>query len=148
MDEDEQSLHRVFLNSPLQLADALHSIVSLTSSRGVTLEGALLAVDPVSDTAVLVKGEGEVLAEVEVVIVPLVDWRSMQVLDNSQGTKQRVAQLLLEQEGPSLSSEEKEVARRRCLDWLKKNGLPAEEDGEQVIIISAGGAISQLFARW
>ena len=68
----------------------------------------------------------------------------MQVLDNSHATKQRVAQLLLQQEGPSLSSQEKEAARRRCLDWLKKNGLPAEEDGEQVII--SGGTISHLDA--
>ena len=134
MDEGEQSLHRVFLNSPLQLTEALHCIVSVTSCRGVTLEGALLAVDPVSDTAVLVRGEGEVLAEVEVVVVPLVDWTSMQVLDSSEATKQRVAKLSLQQEGPSLSFEEKEAARRRCLNWLKKNGLPAEEDGEQVMI--------------
>ena len=144
MDEEKQSLHRVFLNSPLQLSKALHCVVSLNSCRGVTLEGALLAVDPVSDTAVLVRGEGEMLADVEVVIVPLVDWSSMQVLDNSHAKKQRVAQLLLQQEGPSLSSQEKEAARRRCLDWLKKNGLPAEEDGEQVII--SGGTISHLDA--
>ena len=90
------------------------------------------AVDPV--TAVLVRGEGEILEELEVVIVPLVDWSSMKVLDSSHDTKQRVAGLLLEQEGPSMSSQEKEAARRKCLDWLKKNGLPAEEDGEQVII--------------
>lgn len=134
MGEEKQGLHRVFLNSPLQLAEALHCKVSLNSCRGVTLEGALLAVDPVSDTAVLVRGEGEILEELEVVIVPLVDWSSMKVLDSSHDTKQRVARLLLEQEGPSMSSQEKEAARRRCLDWLKKNGLPAEEDGEQVII--------------
>ena len=128
-----EDVHRVFKNSPLQLAEALHCVVSMTSPRGVTLEGALLAVDPVSDTAVLVKGEGKVLDDLEVVVVPLVDWTSLQVLDSSPGTKNRVANLLLESQGPSLTLEEKEMARKRCLAWLKKNGLPAEEDGEQVL---------------
>ena len=54
--------------------------MSQTSSRWVTLEGALFAVDPVSDTAVLVRGEGEVFAEVEVVIVPHIDWSGKNVL--------------------------------------------------------------------
>ena len=55
--------------------------------------------------------------------IPMMEVRQMEIQVN----------LLLESQGPSLTLKEKETARKICLAWLKKNGLPAEEDGEQVL---------------
>jgi len=52
----EVEVHRVHRNSPLLLREALHSTVSVKSHRGSSLTGGLLAVDPVSDTIVMVSG--------------------------------------------------------------------------------------------
>ena len=68
------------------------------SSGGKIQEGGLLAVDPVSDTALLVRlglGQEELeLDRLEVVLVPLVDWASLEVLESSDGLRERLAGLV------------------------------------------------------
>ena len=68
----------------------------MRSSGGSVQEGGLLAVDPVSDTALLVRlGQEELeLERLEVVLVPLVDWGSLEVLESSAGLRERLAGLV------------------------------------------------------
>ena len=70
--------------------------VRVRSSGGSVHEGGLLAVDPVSDTALLVRlGKEELQLEgLEVVLVPLVDWGSLEVLESSAGLRERLARLV------------------------------------------------------
>lgn len=115
------------------------------------MEGGLLAVDPVSDTAVLVRGEEGGLGQSEVVIVPLVDWGSLQVrgivcwlllflqvLDSSPELKERLGGLVRKPGTEhGLSERQVEEKRERVTAWLRRNGLPVEVEGSQVVIAGA-----------
>ena len=108
----------------------------MVSGLGTSVSGGLLAVDPVSDTAVLVElaGEGD-LATQNIVIVPLVNWESLQVLDSSQSMQERVRAVRGETAPRhSLSPSQLASVRAQTVAWLRRNGLPVEVEGEEVVI--------------
>jgi hypothetical protein len=100
------------------------------------LEGALLAADPVSDTAVLLRGGGP-LAGREVSIVPGVDWASLAVLERDPAAMADVAGLVAARGPAALTPVEAAAARGRVAAWLRGRGLPVAEEGELLVVAGA-----------
>ena len=91
----EDKPHRVFLNKPDELLKHLHCHIEIQSLRGDTVCGALVAIDPVSDTAIVVKNpSSENIDDSEVTLVPFVDWGTLKVIDDSENTKQRIRHMI------------------------------------------------------
>merc|ERR1719393_54304 len=94
-------IHRVFLNKPSQLIQFLFQRVELQTQRGDTVTGGLLAIDPVSDTAVLVDsdnaseaehGQGK-LENFQIVTVPFVNWETIKIIESSPEFRTNIKQL-------------------------------------------------------
>lgn len=81
--EDPKSTHRIYLNNPSELLGHLLSRVKVVTKRGDAVTGGLLAVDPVSDTAVLVTEVGETLETSKVRGVYFVLYIFFQFLGNT-----------------------------------------------------------------
>merc|ERR1712106_19514 len=99
--------------------------VEIKSSREVSFRGRLVAVDPVSDTAIL-------RTKQDVIFVPRVDWSKLTVLD----AKKEV----LPEDLKEVSSIDLEKEKCGVVDWLRSNGLDVEICGEEIKI--AGGAVT------
>jgi len=141
--EEQEELHRVFRNKPLDLLAALHCRVRVKSVRGVKSEGGLLAVDPVTDTAVLV-GLGDKQLDKEpasldshdVTLVPFVSWNSLEILDSSEVVKTYLAALekCEEDRKTNICAEEASEAREKATELLTKHGLNPIRQGEDLVI--------------
>jgi len=124
--------HRVFLNNPVKLLDSLYCLVRLSSGRGIELQGYLLAVDPVSDTAVLAdKSSGDIN------IIPGVNWDSLKLLDSSESVKNTAREMVKGTDNVSLPPGELSMAKENVISWLSKNNLPSEVVGEDIIIMGS-----------
>ena len=139
---EAENLHRVFLNKPLDLLNSLHCQVTLSSVRGTKFTGGLLAVDPVTDTAVIVDLENSSdkseIDDISVTIVPLVNWSSLEIIDASEEFKKRVKIIQADQsKSCDLSEEDIKAAREKVTDWLVKNGLAAVLKGADLVIADA-----------
>ena len=141
---DSVQPHRVFLNKPLDLLNSLHCKVTVSSVRGEKLTGGLLAVDPVTDTAVIVDledsevGVNDGLGKFTVTVVPFVDWTSLEIIDASQVYKERVRNVQVEQsQSCDMSEEAIATARERVTNWLAKNGLTTAVRGDDLVIADA-----------
>jgi len=136
---ESEDQHRVFLNKPLDLLSKLHCKVTLSSVRGSKVTGGLLAVDPVTDTAVIVDlGADSELGRCPVTVVPFVNWNSLEIIDSSEEFKKRVKSVQAEQsQGCDLSEEDLKIAREKVTAWLVKNGLTAVLRGEDLVIADA-----------
>lgn len=138
---ESEDQHRVFLNKPLDLLSKLHCKVTLASVRGSKVTGGLLAVDPVTDTAVIVDlGDGDEgdLSRCQVTVVPFVNWTSLEIIDASEEFKNLVKNAQTEQsQGCDLSEEDLTTAREKVTNWLVKNGLTAVLRGEDLVIADA-----------
>ena len=109
--------------------------------RGTLESGGLIAVDPVTDTAVLGNIGDDVsncpdLANVEVTLVPFVDWSTLTVIDNSDTVKSLVSNLVkqLSSTPNSLNAEEMETRREMVVQHLCAHALQPERDGDNLVI--------------
>ena len=100
-----------------------------------------MAIDPVSDTAVIINIDNQDasnndLSNVPVTLVPFVDWNSLTVLDESDEMKERVRKFIKQHSFKShnLPSEEIVARRETVVGHLSKYGLKPEVDGENVVI--------------
>ena len=131
----------MFLNRPVDLLNSLHCKVAVSSARGYRVSGGLLAVDPVTDTAVIVDTDNSDAGDINnypVTIVPLVRWDDMEIVDSSEVYKELVRNIKFEQSDKcDMSEEETEAARDKVTAWLAKNGLEAVVKGSDVVIADA-----------
>jgi len=97
---EEKEIHRVFLNKPAVLINNLFCRVVLKTQRGSLETGGLLAIDPVSDSAIIANdGDDDELnsiKEAKIVIVPFVDWTTLKVINDSEKTKTKYRKLIQE----------------------------------------------------
>ena len=110
-----------------------------TIFSGSDEEGGVLAIDPVTDTVVLIQYDNDLpedLRECQVSIVPFVDWSSVKVKDESDSTKSTLKSLAQTQSESShgLTPEQISIRRDAIKSHLSKYGLAAEEDGENLLI--------------
>ena len=133
----EDKTHRVFRNKPQELIKHLHCHIEIQSLRGDTVSGALVAIDPVSDTAVVVKNpSSENIDDSEVTLVPFVDWGTLKVIDDSENTKQRIRHMIKDDLGQITQSNNDELLTRRNLvsKSLSSHGLSPILDGDNLVI--------------
>ena len=133
----EDKTHRVFRNKPLELIKHLHCHIEIQSLRGDTVSGALVAIDPVSDTAVVVKNpSSENIDDSEVTLVPFVDWGTLKVIDDSENTKKRIRNMIKDDLGQMTDSNKDELLTRRNLvsKSLSSHGLSPILDGDNLVI--------------
>jgi len=134
-------LHRVFLNKPLDLMNSLHCKVVVNSLRGTRVTGGLVAVDPVTDTAVLVDIGDSVDGDItdhSVSVVPFASWDTLEVIDRSEEYKERVRGMNSKVvRNSNLSKEECEAVRDKVIAWLSKNGLESVVRGDDLVIADA-----------
>ena len=106
-------------------------------------EGGLLAVDPVTDTAVLVglgdkqlDKEPDSLDSHDVTLVPFVSWNSLEILDSSEVVKTYLAALekCEEDRKTNICAEEASEAREKATELLTKHGLNPIWQGEDLVI--------------
>ena len=109
--------------------------------RGDKESGGLVAIDPVSDTAVIINIDSQDaskndLSDVPVTLVPFVDWKSLTVLDESDEMKEAVRKHIKEHSFRSHNLSSKEVIARReaVVEHLSKYGLKPAVDGDNVVI--------------
>lgn len=109
--------------------------------RGTLESGGLIAVDPVTDTALLGNiGDGVCsssdLADVEVTVVPFVDWSTLTVMDDSDTVKSLVSNLVkqLSPTPNNLNAEEMETRRELVVKHLCAHALQPERDGDNLVI--------------
>ena len=133
--------HWVFLNRPMDLVNSLHCKVVVNSVRGIKVTGGLVAIDPVTDTAVIVdmdNGDERDINKYPVTIVPLVKWETMEVIDSSEAFKVRVRGLNSDDVAKhDMSEEEREATKSKIIAWLAKNGLQSVMNGDDIIIADA-----------
>jgi len=133
--------HRVFLNRPLDLVNSLHCKVVVSSVRGIKVMGGLVAVDPVTDTAVIidVDSDGSDINTHPVTVVPFVRWDTTEVIESTEVFKERVKGLLTSNKGEKhgMSEEDCKTARSNITAWLAKNGLESVLSGDDLIIAGA-----------
>jgi len=130
--------HRVFLNRPLDLVKSLYCKVVVRSVRGIEVMGGLVAVDPVTDTAVIIDVDNSDNMDINkypVTVVPFVRWEAMEVIDSSEEFKERVRRLTSDKgEKHGMSEEECKTARTNITAWLAKNGLESVLSGDDLVI--------------
>ena len=109
--------------------------------RGSKESGGLVAIDPVSDTAVIVNIDDQDaskndISDVPVTLVPFVDWKTLTVLDESDEVKDRVKKFIKKNsfKQHNLSSEEIIARREGVVEHLSKYGLKPELDGDNIVI--------------
>ena len=109
--------------------------------RGTLESGGLIAVDPVTDTALLGNiGDGVCsssdLADVEVTVVPFVDWSTLTVMDDSDTVKSLVSNLVkqLSPTPNNLNAEQMETRRELVVKHLCAHALQPERDGDNLVI--------------
>ena len=100
-----------------------------------------MAIDPVSDTAVIINIENQDasksdLSDIPVTLVPFVDWNSLTVLDESDEMKERAKKFIKQHsfQSHNLSPEEVIAKREAVVEHLSKYGLKPEVDGDNVVI--------------
>ena len=136
----EDKTHRVFLNKPEELLEHLHCHIEIQSRRGEVVSGALVAIDPVSDTAVLVNMTeipcSDNIDDSEMILVPFVDWDTLKVLDDSENTKNRIRNMFKDELGQMNNSNKDEILTRRNLvsKSLSSHGLSPSLDGDNLVI--------------
>ena len=67
--------------------------------RGSLESGGLLAIDPVSDSAIIANDsdqESKNVKDTKILIVPFVDWTTLKVINDSEETKYKFRKLILE----------------------------------------------------
>ena len=134
--------HRVFLNKPKELIELLAKRVEVETQRGEVITGGLLAVDPVTDTAVLAELESDQkqleLNHVRIVSVPFVNWDKVKTVESSPEYRQSLEGLIQELRGGSGRSEAvsvEDVERRdRVREELSRHGLEVTSDGDNLVI--------------
>ena len=137
----EDKPHRVFLNKPEELLKHLHCHIQIQSQREEAVSGGLLAIDPVSDTAVVVnmtKNPGsENIDDSEITLVPFVDWNTLKVIDDSENTKKRIRNMIKDLESGQMNNFNKEemLTRRNLVSKsLSSHGLSPSLDGDNLVI--------------
>jgi len=132
-------IHPVFLNDPVKLSKFLYCHVEVKTVFGETVSGGLLSVDPVSDTAVILAANPTSKAidtkdfdSSTIVLVPRVKWDSLVVVNGSDEVKGVVKKCLPRQKeaAVSLTREEVRKVQGEVKDWLVRNGLSVEEEGD------------------
>ena len=136
----EENTHRVFLNKPLELIKHLYCHIELQSRRGEAVAGGLVAVDPVSDTAIIVKmkenSDSENIDDLEVILVPFVDWETLKVIEDGEHTKKRIRNIYKDELGQTNKANEEEMLSRRNLvsTCLSSHGLDPSLEGDCLVI--------------
>ena len=100
-----------------------------------------MAIDPVSDTAVIVNIDDQDaskndISDIPVTLVPFVDWKTLTILDESDEVKNRVKNFIKKNslKQHHLSSEEIIARREGVVEHLSKYGLKPELDGDNIVI--------------
>lgn len=136
-------VHPVFLNDPSQLSKFLYCHVEIKTSSGEKVSGGLLSVDPVSDTAVILPAhpkskviDSKDFASSTIVLVPRVKWDSLVVVDDSDEVRDVVKKCLPREKdaGVRLTGEEMREVQGEVKEWLVRNGLSVEVEGEQLSV--------------
>ncbi|XP_037084588.1 uncharacterized protein LOC119105084 isoform X2 [Pollicipes pollicipes] len=125
--DQEEEDHPVFRNDPLELKQTLYTCVALSCSDGSTHNGRVIAVDPVSESRILVSDVHSAAPVVEVVFGYSVS--SSRTTDTECGdpTRQAVDSLLRRQRTePALSPAELLARRDHVVSWLRRHRLPVE----------------------
>ena len=138
---DEGHLHRIFLNNPNELIEKLYCRVSLKSNRGTIVCGGLLAIDPVTDTAVIIDDDvvncETSLQSCSMTLVPNVNWDSLEVLDSNESVKNKLQEMHTKSLNRKDVSEDMKVDAEKLTRWLIRNGLSVERTGSDLSVCNA-----------
>ena len=106
--------------------------------RGEIITGGLLAVDPVTDTAMLVELEADrgqlELDQLKIVSVPFVNWDKVKTVESSPEYRQSLQDLILKLGESSAGSVEDSERRERVREELTRHGLTVTSDGDNLLI--------------
>ena len=107
--------------------------------RGTDVMGGLIAIDPVTDSAMLVTNindEVNNISQASVTIVPFVDWTSLAVIDGSENIKSKLKQLVTEHTDKkhNLTPEQLKEKQQKIKMHLAQYGLETKIDGDNLII--------------
>jgi uncharacterized tellurite resistance protein B-like protein len=113
-----------------KLAQMLHHMVQIETERGTVLEGGLIAIDPVSNTAVLISpttASNCQIADAELLLIPAVKWDKMRQLPtdaNMQSLLQNVAKINPES-NHLIATADMANAQARLVENFTRHGLKA-----------------------
>lgn len=112
--------------------------------RGEIITGGLLAVDPVTDTAMLVELEADrgqlELDQLKIVSVPFVNWNKVKTVESSPEYRQSLQDLILKLGESSAGtvtgtgSVEDSERREKVREELTRHGLTVTSDGDNLLI--------------
>nr|XP_057934948.1 gem-associated protein 6 [Doryrhamphus excisus] len=121
---------------PLQWTSYVNKHVKVTAGKDDEFDGWLLTVDPVSASLVLVKFNTAGRASVQVVMGHAV--QQVEVLQEAdQTTAEHLQSLFLPPQPGGLEPQERLRRRSRVRQWLEKNRIPVEEQGEELKVAGA-----------
>jgi len=137
---EETDIHRVFLNKPAVLINNLFCRVELKTQRGSLESGGLLAIDPVSDSAIIANdSESKNIKDTKILIVPFVDWKTLKVINDSEETKYKFRKLILEtqwskSQDNNFSPDELSARQDKVREYLSKFGVISNHEGENIVV--------------
>ena len=116
-----------------QLTQLLYNTVQVKTERGTVLEGGLLAIDPVSNTAVLLLSQSaSSVASAELLLVPALDWSQVVVLPTDESTLAHLKSLVdFQSSSATTEAAIADLAPRRAqlIENFTRHGLKAVEQG-------------------
>ena len=133
-----------------KLTPYLHSLVRLETDRGSSLYGGVVAIDPVSNTAVLLpspvrESTGSTsVATAELLVVPDVNWDRVRILPTEESTRETLKQFTTAVGAPTaaadlssspLSKTERLAQQRRLCEGFAMHGLTAVAADENVVVM-------------
>jgi Gemin6 protein len=123
-----------------KLAQMFYHMVQIETERGTRLEGGLIAIDPVSNTAVLISpttASNCQIADTELLLIPAVKWGKMRQLPtdaNMQSLLQNFSKINPES-NHLIATADMADAQARLVENFTRHGLKAEASTDNKVIV-------------
>ncbi|XP_068085308.1 gem-associated protein 6 [Anabrus simplex] len=125
MDDKKIPDHGIFKNNPIYLKSFVQKFVELITINGESHTGTVYTIDPVSESVILLKKNNDVIS------MDIIMGHAVKSLAVKSGVLPvEPDEVFPSESAPGLSKEEINELRNKLKDWLCKNRLPIEEDGE------------------
>ena len=140
---NSDSLHPIFRIPPSEWLQYIYKEISVTSSDGETHAGRCYTIDPVSQSIVLAKFDGDELYGLKMITGHAV--ANIAVLDEDTETFRGRLDALFKPSAQSHakhSASELRAKRDRLKQWLQKNFIPVEVSGEGGRLLDVSGVLT------
>ena len=135
-----RDLHPIFVKDPVEYMQYIGKEICIATEDGGSYTGRCYTIDPVSQSVVLAKFDGESVSSMQIIMGHCV--RNIVVLDDDDKRyKHQLDALFKNPAALELSPQEVEQKRTRLKAWLLKNRIPVEVSGDNKDILSISGAL-------